>query len=128
MKRVYLTLCLFAMMVLSIGCTTTFAASWYYVGGSENGRASVYIDNASVVKNSRAAVVWVRYDMSDGSMIMQRIGYTRRPKTYTLLAFATYDTQGELVISQDVPDYARVSQPIVPDSIAEAVWYCIWPN
>jgi hypothetical protein len=35
------------MMVLSIGFTPAFAADWYYVGTSDNGEMSTYIDNSS---------------------------------------------------------------------------------
>lgn len=127
MKRVSLTICLFALMVLSIGCTTAFASDWYYVGTSDDGSISAYIDNESVVKNNREATVWVKWNHSDGSYVISKIYYTRNPKTSTWLYFVVYDAKGNVVNSEGVPYYAQSSQPIVPDSMDEAVWYCIWP-
>lgn len=127
MKRVYLTLCLFIMMVFSIGCITAFASDWYYVGTSDDGNVSAYIDNASVAKNNREATVWVKWTRSDGSQMITQIYYTRHPKTSTWLYLAEYDTQGNVVDSETISYYEQEARPIVPDSMDEGIWYCIWP-
>ena len=97
MKKVCLTLCLLVLMVLSIGSTPAFAASWYYVGNSNNGTESVYIDNSSVIKNNRKAIVWVKWITSENKKSLQRVYYTRRPKTFTILSFTTYDADGNVI-------------------------------
>lgn len=127
MKKVYLILCLLALMVLSVGSTPAFAADWYYVGTSDDGTISVYIDNSSVEKNNRNAIVWVKYIDSDNTESIERVYYTRRPKTCTLLSFTTYDAQGNVVASEDIPYYEQTSESIRPDTMGESVWYCIWP-
>lgn len=126
MKRVYLTISLFVMMILSIGHTTAFAADWYYVGEYANGNRSVYIDNASVIKGSQRAIVWVKYAYTDGSMDLQRHSYTHSPKTVTLLSYVSYDSDGNVTASFDAPPDMWESSPIVPGSVGEAIWYCIW--
>ena len=126
MKKVYLILCLLVTLVLSVGCTTAFAADWYYVGTSDNGEMSTYIDNSSVIKNSRNATVWIKYVMSDGSMSINRIYVTHTPKTMTLLSYTNYDSRGNVVDSGDIPPYGRKRSTIVPDTVGECIWYCIW--
>lgn len=128
MKRVYLTLCLIIMIVLSVNCTTAFAADWYYVGTSDDGHESVYIDNASVLKDNRIAFIWEKTVMSDESYYVTRTCYTRHPKTFTLLAMVTYDAQGRVVSSEEVPYYLQTSHQIVPGTMGETIWYYIWPN
>ena len=127
MKKVYLTLCLLALMFLSVGSTPAFAADWYYVGTSDNGEMSTYIDNSSVIKNSRNATVWIKNVMSDGSMSINRIYVTHTPKTMTLLSYTNYDSHGNVVDSEDIPSYGRERATIVPDTVGECIWYCIWP-
>lgn len=127
MKKVYLTLCLLVTLVLSVGYTTAFAADWYYVGTSDNGAESVYIDNSSVEKNNRGAIIWERWMISDGTELLQRVYYTRRPKTCTILSYTNYDAQGNVIASEDIPSYGQISDAIRPDTVAEAIWYCIWP-
>lgn len=127
MKKVYLTLCLLVTLVLSVGCTTAFAADWYYVGTSDDGTVSTYIDNSSVEKNNRSAIIWEKWMHSDGTELLWRVYYTRRPKTYTLLSYTTYDAQGNAIASEDIPSYEQTSDDIRPDTMAESIWYCIWP-
>lgn len=126
MKKVYLTLCLLALMVLSVGCTPAFAADWYYVGTSDDGTESVYIDNSSVEKNNRSAIIWEKWVHSDGTNSLQRVYYTRRPKTCTLLSYTRYDAQGDIMYSEDIPSYEQTSEAIRPDTMAETIWYYIW--
>ena len=127
MKKVYLTLCLLVLMVLSVGSTPAFAADWYYVGTSDDGTISVYIDNSSVEKNNRNAIVWIKCIESDNSESLIRAYYTRRPKTSTTLSITSYDAQGNVIYSEDIPSYEQTSESIRPDTMDEAVWYCIWP-
>lgn len=127
MKKVYLTLCLLVTLVLSVGYTTAFAADWYYVGTSDNGAESVYIDNSSVEKNNRGAIIWERWMFSDGTELLRRVYYTRRPKTCTMLSYTNYDAQGNVIVSEDIPSYGQTSDAIRPNTVAEAIWYCIWP-
>lgn len=127
MKKVYLTLCLLALMVLSVSYTPAFAANWYYVGNSNNGRESVYIDNSSVIKNNRRAIVWVKWITSENTKSLQRVYYTRRPKTFTILSFTTYDADGNVIDNVDIPSYAQRSRAIRPGTMGESIWYCIWP-
>lgn len=127
MKKVYLTLCLLVTLVLSLGYTTAFAADWYYVGTSDDGTVSAYIDNSSVEKNNRDAIIWERWMISDGTELLQRVYYTRRPKTCTTLSYTNYDAQGNVTFSEDIPSYEQDSAAIRPDTMAEAIWYCIWP-
>ena len=127
MKKVYLTLCLLALMFLSVGSTPAFAADWYYVGTSDDGTVSAYIDNSSVEKNNRSAIIWERWINSDGTELLRRVYYTRRPKTCTMLSYTSYDVQGNITSSEDIPSYEQTSDAIRPDTMAETIWYCIWP-
>lgn len=127
MKKVYLTLCLLVTLVLSVGYTTAFAADWYYVGTSDDGAVSVYIDNSSVEKNNRSAIIWEKLIHSDNTKSLQRVFYTRKPKTFTILSYTNYDAQGNVIASEDIPSYGQTSDAIRPDTVAEAIWYCIWP-
>ncbi len=127
MKKVYLTLCLLVTLVLSVGCTTAFAADWYYIGTSDDGTISAYIDNSSVEKNQHSAIIWERWVRSDNTELLRRVYYTRRPKTCTMLSFTDYDAQGNVIDSEDIPSYEQDSDAIRPDTMAEAIWYCIWP-
>lgn len=126
MKRLCRVVCLAVMIALSIGCTSTFAADWYYVGTSDNREMSTYIDNSSVIKNSRNATVWIKYVMSDGTMSINRIYVTHTPKTMTLLSYTNYDSHGNVIDSEDIPPYGQKRCTIVPDTVGECIWYCIW--
>lgn len=127
MKKVYLTLCLLVTLVLSVGCTTAFASDWYYVGTSDDGTESVYIDNSSVEKNNRSAIIWEKWINSDNTMSLQRVYYTRKPKTFTMLSYTRYDARGNILYSEDISSYEQTSEAIRPDTMAETIWYCIWP-
>lgn len=127
MKKVYLTLCLLVTLVLSVGYTTAFAADWYYVGTSDDGAASIYIDNSSVEKNNRGAIIWDKWVNSDNTTSLHRVYYTRKPKTFTILSYTSYDAQGNILYSEDIPSYEQDRTAIRPDTVAEAIWYCIWP-
>ena len=127
MKKVYLILCLLALMVLSVGYTPAFAADWYYVGTSDDGTESVYIDNSSVEKNNRSAIIWEKWINSDNTTSLQRVYYTRRPKTCTMLSYTSYDAQGNIIYSEDIPSYEQTREAIRPDTMAETIWYYIWP-
>lgn len=127
MKKVYLTLCLLALMFLSVGSTPAFAADWYYVGTSDDGAESVYIDNSSVKKNNRGAIIWEKWINSDNTKSLNRVYYTRKPKTFTILSYTSYDARGNILYSEDIPSYEQDRAAIRPDTVAEAIWYCIWP-
>lgn len=126
MKKVYLTLCLLVTLVLSVGCTTAFASDWYYIGTSDDGTESVYIDNSSVEKNNRGAIIGEKWINSDNTMSLQRVYYTRKPKTFTMLSYTRYDARGNILYSEDIPSYEQTSEAVRPDTMAETIWYCIW--
>lgn len=113
-----------ACMILCTG--TVLAADWYYVGSSNDGSVSVFIDNSSVEKNYQHASILEKHTMSDGSFSIFKVFYTHTPKTYTMLSFTDYNADGSVENSHVLSKYELNTNPIVPDSVGEAVWYCIW--
>lgn len=124
MKRLCRVVCLAVMIALSIDCTSAFAADWYYVGTSDSGDMSVFIDNASVIKNNHSAVVWTKWTNPDGSYVIDQWSLTHTPKTFTVLSTTEYDSKGNVVDFSD--NLHSDSHTIVPESMSEAIWYCIW--
>lgn len=128
MKRMYKTLCMFVIALLSIGFTTTFAASWYFVTANSDGSELYYIDNASVTKNNYRAFVWIKNVKPDSRINLGRFYITHSPKTMALTSYVDYDSNGNVIDSGTIPIKMQQSILIAPDSVAEAIWYCIWPN
>lgn len=128
MKKIYRTVCMFVIIVLSIGFTTTYAASWYFVTANSEGTELYYVDNASVIKNNYRAFVWIKDVKPDGSKNLGRFYITHSPKTMALTSYVDYDSDGNAIDSGTIPINMQQSILIAPDSVAEAIWYCIWPN
>jgi hypothetical protein len=126
MKRLCRVVYLAIIMIISIGCTSAFAADWYCVGTSDNGEETAYIDNASVEKNNRWAIVWIKWVVSDGTCTVSRCYITHTPKTTTALSLTKYDSNGNIECSGEIPPYMRTTTNIVPGSMGESIWYCIW--
>ena len=102
-----------------------FAASWYWIGSDSSGE-QWYIDNASVRKDYYNAIVWTKIDNTDSSYAQEQFIFNHYNKTYAMLAYANYDENGQLTDSNtfDSPEYG----PIVPDSMADAIYHDIWSN
>lgn len=50
-------ICVCLLIMLSVA-SSSFAASWYYVG--ESSGYGVYIDNANVIKDNEGAILWIK--------------------------------------------------------------------
>ncbi|WP_075572275.1 hypothetical protein [Megasphaera coli] len=111
-------------LLLLMSCSfPSFAANWYWVGAAQNG-SQYFIDNASVIKNSKAAIVLGKIVHPDGSYSLQYSIYTHLYKKWALLSAAEYDKNGNCTYSYSYsyPDW----QPIIPDSMGEAVYESIY--
>lgn len=127
MRKIHAILIAFMMAAcMMLSTSSVMASNWYYVGSSDNGDTSIFIDNDSVIKNSQRAIIWTKYVLADGSYSLDRVYYTHTPKTFTLLAFRQYNADGSVKIAYDIPSYEQETSSITPDSVAESIWYYIW--
>lgn len=118
----------FFLSLLVIVCLSSpaFAASWYYVGRATPSNTLFYIDNASVYKNTNAAIIWIKRVMPDGSHGIAREYFTHTPPTATLLSIIDYAPNGTVIRSVEFPANRRRTMSIPPDTILDDIWHLIW--
>ncbi|WP_196606626.1 hypothetical protein [Pectinatus frisingensis] len=118
-----------ASVLVFILCTlcsqVAFAASWYWIGQDTSGD-QWYIDNASVQKDYYNAIVWIKINKADGESTVEQMKLDHVYKTYAILAFTNYDSDGNVTDSgtNNYPSY----DPIVPDSMGDAIYHNVWSN
>lgn len=120
LKRILLTL----VLLLAVS-STCFASSWYWIG-EDSSHSQWYIDNDSVEKDFYTALVWIKINMTDGTYTLQRGIYKHPSKEYSIQAFIEYDENGNVVDSNS-RSYTSY-RPIAPGTMAEIIYYSIWPN
>lgn len=120
MKKCFLIL-LFILCISS----QVLAADWYFAGGSSQVQA--YIDNSSVRKNEREAIIWIKYIKPDGNYYLQETRFTRTPPTASILYVIFYDKKGEVISSFSTSPYERSPESLPPESIGDSIWHLIWP-
>ena len=113
------------LLLFSCSIIPSFAANWYYVASDDT--ISFFIDNSSVIKNNREAVVWIKTVNADGSYELRQVRFTHSPRTFTFLSENHYDSTGNVIHSQIYSSYAQKTVPIPPDTFVAAIWRLIWP-
>lgn len=120
----YLRICLatFLLMGLFAVSNISSAADWYYAGRSATGH-TYFIDNDSVKKNSREAMMWVRVVDVDGTASLYMIHVDRSSRMMRYLSGVEYNKSGDVVASQDRP---TAWKPIAPESMMDLIFDLIW--
>lgn len=118
MKKLFVVL----LTLLALSCPA-FAADWYYLGNSKDG-TQYYIDNSSVEKNEKAAMVWCKTIDTDGSSSIVQYAFIRNEKLIAILNISNYDANDSYISGYS---YALQWGAIVPDTVGELIYYSIWP-
>lgn len=117
MKRILLLVV--ALIAIS---APAFASDWRYLTSSANGE-QLYIDMDSISQHGSYADVWIEY-VTPGGVDKQLVRVTTNKKM-GVLAYAHYDSRGMLEDS-DEDEYSYRLDPIIPDSVGEAVYVAVF--
>lgn len=121
MKKIFIILGL-----LMLFCVPSFAASWYWIGGSPSGD-QCFIDNSSVIKERSlyapgTALLWVKINHTDGSYTLEKIKMTQLQKMQ-IVSFIDYSSDGRVVNSGSYSDYWI---DIAPESMGALLYRAVW--
>jgi hypothetical protein len=113
-------------MMAMVFPSVAWAANW--VRYSTDRQGSIYYYDSESLRESGSNIVriWIRIDYSNNRSERAReakhlISLNCAESTFALLSYITYDAQGNITSSRNIPSYAIQYSPIIPESIAESL-------
>ena len=116
-------------LVLIIIASEVQASNWVPVGRPSK-TEQPYVDVSGIVRDGEARIIWEKFAETQptGSNEAYSIDHTRydcAKRTYTLLSWSHYRSDGTTVASETIPDYSLQAQDVVPDSVAESILHFV---
>ena len=102
------------------------AADWYYLGESYDGE-QYSVDNSSVVKDDKEAVVWIRVNNPNGEYYLERVRLNRNNFTIQTLDVKPFYSDGT-PYAEDEYYFDPSVDSIPPDSMGEELYHLLWEN
>lgn len=119
MNKKIIILFMIIFFSFSIPC---FASSWYWITQSSDG-TQIYIDNDSVIKTGKVAIIWIKENNPDGSFETLRLVFWRYERLVMIKECFCYDSFGNTKESYIFPN--KITS-IPPDSNFDIIYRNIW--
>ena len=124
--RVVMKKLLFSLLLILCMSSPVFAANWYWLGYTRSG-SQFYVDNDSVQKNEKYAIVWTKIVHADSSWDTERLFLRRNEKGLAILDDIIYDAHGTVKGVHKFKIARGNWFPIAPGTMTESLYKSIWP-